>query len=237
MDSICVDSVSDTLKVYQKPGVFRYGTDAVLLANFAARHITSAKPQHFCDLCAGTGIVGLMLCDGKKSLHGTLVEINAEASELSARSAQISGLDTRVNAVCADLVHVKDRFAPESFDFVTCNPPYMTAGCGKLCTDDAITAARHEIFCTVADVMNAASFLLPTGGSAYLVYRTERLAALMKAADAAKLAVKELVFVQTKASDAECRLVLCRAVKGAKAGMKTFVKTAKELLSPDETLK
>ena len=233
MDSLCLDSVSETLKVYQKPGVFRYGTDAVLLARFAARHIGTSKQLRFCDLCAGTGIVGLMLCDGKPTLHGTLVEIDAEAAGLSVRSTHISGLDARVRTVCADIVHIREYFAPESFDFVTCNPPYMTADCGKMCGDDAITAARHEIYCTVSDVMNAASFLLPTGGSAYFVYRTERLAALMAASEAAKLAVKELVLVQTKASDTECRLMLCRAVKGAKAGMKTYVSSTQDILSPD----
>ncbi len=220
MEEIRLDKVTETLSVYQRKGVFCYGTDAVLLVRFVEKYEKYLTKQKLCDLCAGTGIIPLMLCDAHKELTAALVEINADAAALSEKSAEVSGLSDRVTVKNADLKTVRTLFEPECFDLVTCNPPYMTASCGKMCGDDAITLARHEIACTVDDVFASAFYLLPTGGSLYMVYRTDRLSDLMAAAKNNRFEIKQMCFVRSGKAKETCELVLVKAKKQASVGMR-----------------
>ena len=155
MDGLKPEKVSDTLTVYQKSGVFCYGTDAVLLVKNVLSYYKSLGGKIMCDLCSGTGIIPLMLCDSQQNLKASAVEINETACEISKMSANVSNLSGRVNIINGDIKEIRSIFPSESFDFVTCNPPYMTSDSGKMCTDDYKTIARHEILCNIYDVFAA----------------------------------------------------------------------------------
>ena len=214
------EKVTDTLTVYQQTGVFCYGTDAVMLVDYVSENIMAPASKNMCDLCSGTGIIPLMLCDRFRGMKASLVEINPKAAELSKMSAKESGLSEQVSVFCMDLKTVKEHFAGESLDFVTCNPPYMTASSGKMCDNEDITIARHEIACTISDVFAAAFHLLKTGGCIYLVYRTDRLSSLMDAAKKNRFEIKDLRFYKMKQGSDFCELLVCKAKKNAKEGMK-----------------
>lgn len=213
------ERITDTLTVYQKQGVFSYGTDAVLLADYVGEQIGSFAGKTMCDLCSGTGIIPLLLCDRYPALSAHAVEINPEAAALSVQSAAESGLSARFTVHPRDLKEVKTFFSYEQFDFLTCNPPYMTGSCGKMCGHDAITLARHEIACTIYDVFAAAFYLLRTGGCLYLVYRTDRLSALMDAARKNRFEIKDICFYRLKVGSDRCDLLVCKAKKNAAEGM------------------
>ena len=214
------DKVTDTLTVYQQKGVFSYGTDAVLLVDYVAGQVLALSSKKMCDLCSGTGIIPLMLCDKFRGLTASAVEINSKAAELSGKSAKASGLDEKFEVYNRNLKDVKEFLPPESFDFVTCNPPYMTADCGKMCDNEDITLARHEIACNISDVFAAAFHLLKTGGCIYVVYRTDRLSSLMSAAKENRFEIKDMRFYKMKKSNDFCELVVCKAKKNASEGMK-----------------
>lgn len=226
------DKVTETLSVYQQTGVFCYGTDAVMLVDYVSESIMAPASKNMCDLCSGTGIIPLMLCDRFRGMSASLVEINPKAAELSRMSAEISGLSENVTVFNLDLKTVKEHFDGECFDFVTCNPPYMTANSGKMCDNEDITLARHEIACNISDVFAAAFHLLRTGGCIYVVYRTDRLSSLMDAAKKNKFEIKDMRFYKMKENSDFCELVVCKAKKNAKEGMKveavTFKKNGKE---------
>ena len=219
------ERVTETLTVYQQQGVFSFGTDAMLLAEYVSGQVGGTVGKKMCDLCSGTGILSLALCDRHPGLSAVAVEINPKAAALSERSAAASGLSDRFTAVCRDIKEVKDFLACEGFDFVVCNPPYMTADCGKLCANADITLARHEIACTVYDAFAAAFYLLRTGGCAYFVYRTDRLSALMDAARSARFEIKDMRFYKLRPGYDACDLVLCKAKKNAAPGMRVECRT------------
>lgn len=221
------EKVTETLTVYQKTGVFCYGTDAVMLVDYVSEFLLAPHKKNMCDLCSGTGIIPLMLCDRFKGMRASLVEINPGAAALSEMSAKESGLDGNISVFNLDLKTVKEHFEPESFDFVTCNPPYMTADSGKMCDNEDITLARHEIACNISDVFAAAFHLLRTGGCIYLVYRTDRLSSLMSAAKENKFEIKDLRFYKMKNGSDFCELLVCKAKKNAKEGMKIEAVTFK----------
>ena len=213
-----LETVTKTLSVYQKKGVFAFGTDAVLLAAYAASHIKATKGRTLFDLCAGTGIIGLLLADRFPALTVRAVEVNADAAAMSLASAEKSGLAARFFPACLDVKDVPKTYVQECADYIVVNPPYMTADSGFACEDDYKNVARHEILCTLDDVFSAAFHLLKTGGDCFVVYRPERLSTPFSAAKNNRFEVKSMTYVHTRQS-AESRLVLCKARKGASEGM------------------
>ena len=216
------EKISDTLKIYQQKGVFSYGTDAVLLSAYAASFMKFSTARTLFDLCSGTGIIGLMLLDHFRdngNLSVSAVEINKDAARLSEMSAGESDLSGKYKVYNMDLKNIRESFDGDIADFITVNPPYMTANCGLMCEDDYKTIARHEILCNLEDIFKAAFHLLKTGGNMFVVYRPDRLSTLFSAAKAARLEIKNMTYVHSKQTG-ESKLVLCKLQKGSKEGMK-----------------
>lgn len=214
-----LEKVTETLSVYQEKGVFSYGTDAVLLSAYTASHIKKSSAKCGMELCSGTGFISLMLCDSIKKLNMSAIEINRRAAELSAMSAEKSGLSDRFSVSCSDIKEVKKSFPAGSFGFAVCNPPYMTNTSGYMCCEDYKTVARHEILCNINDVFSASYHLLGTGSSLYIVYRPDRLSSLFAAAHANSFEIKNMTFVHSK-KDRAPNLILCEAKKQAKEGLR-----------------
>ncbi len=216
-----LEKISDTLKIYQAEGVFSYGTDAVLLSAYAAGNMLFSKERRLFDLCSGTGIVGLLLLD--RFPHSTLIldgiEINEAAVSLSCASAEENNLSQYCNFTAADVKDIPRLFPADIADFVTVNPPYMSAKSGFSCESEYKNIARHEILCTLEDIFKSAFHLLKTGGSMFVVYRPDRLSTLFSAAHSTHFEIKKMTYVHSK-PDTGAKLVLCKAQKNAKEGMK-----------------
>ena len=223
MDNLKLETVSSTLSIYQKEGVFCYGTDAVLLAKYILKFYKSLSGKNMCDLCSGTGIIPLFLCDRVSNLTASALEINEDACTIAKMSADVSNLSDRFTQINGDIVKFKDYFAAESFDFVTCNPPYMTNDSGFMCKDDYKTIARHEILCNIDDVFRSAFYLLRTGGNFFIVYRSDRLSSLFSAARNNRFEIKDMISVISGSVPAVSKLVIVRAMKDASEGLKHSV--------------
>ena len=223
MDGLKLEKISDTLSVYQKSGVFCYGTDAVLLANFVKSSLTTLNGKYMCDLCSGTGIIPLLLCDSNNSIMCEGLEINSDACCISEMSADVSGYKNRFKVTNGDVKDVRELYSPEHFDFITCNPPYMTNSSGKLCDADYKTIARHEVLCDINDIFAAAFYLLRTGASIFIVYRSDRLSSLFRAAENNRFQIKKMTAVSTKEIPSEVKLILCEAKKFGNEGLKLSV--------------
>ena len=145
----------------------RFGTDAFLLADFAApRH-----KDNVCDLCTGSGIIALLMYQNFKPKHIDAVEIQPKAHEQLKESLMRSGIEG-ITPILGDL----KAYRPErQLDLITCNPPYKISGTGIKNESEAVTAARHEELCTLDDVCAAAKRGLKFGGRLCICNRPERL--------------------------------------------------------------
>lgn len=228
MDNLKLETVTPSLSIYQKEGVFCYGTDAVLLAKYVIRFYKSLSGKKMCDLCSGTGIIPLYLCDYAPTLTATGLEINNDACTIAKMSADVSNLSQRYLQINGDVVKVKEYFNAESFDFLTCNPPYMTNSSGLMCKDDYKTIARHEILCNIDDIFKAAFYLLRTGGNIFVVYRSDRMSSLFAAARNNRFEIKDMISIVSSNTPANSKLVLVRAMKDASEGMKHTVLTVSD---------
>lgn len=159
------------LSIIQKKKAFRFGVDAVLLANFAKIKNNSSV----IDLCSGTGIVPFILA-GKTSAKSIIgVEIQQEMVEMAKRSVSYNNLEERVSFAYGDIKDAELIKSLERVDVVTVNPPYKAENSGLISIDEKEAIARHEICCNLEDVVSAARALLKDNGKFYMVHRPERL--------------------------------------------------------------
>ncbi len=160
------------LKLIQKDKAFRFGLDAVLLANFT----DVKKGNSVIDLGTGTGIISILLAGKTEATSIVGLEIQEEIAEMAGRSVIMNCLEDRVKIVCGDIKDSVSLFGASSFDVVVSNPPYMNQGGGIINMSNTKAIARHEILCSLEDVIRSASKLLVPGGQFAMVHRPDRLA-------------------------------------------------------------
>lgn len=206
----CAQTGENVLSLYQPPGVFPLGQDSVLLSAFAC-----PKPRGAAlDLCAGSGALSLLLHLRFADLQITALERDQYAAQICRENFTRNHLDFPV--LCADL---RERAAlpPHGcMDYVICNPPYFSAAQGK--THARLSTARQDELCTIDDAAIAAAFTLKQGGKCAMVYRPERLPALLDAFAHARLTPKRLRFVHQHIHAAPSA-VLLEGKKGARPGL------------------
>lgn len=159
------------LKLIQDTDGFCFGVDAVLLSYIAE----NSKAKTIMDLCCGNGIVPILLAGKTDAERICGIEIQEKQAELAARSVKLNKLEDRVFIYNMDLKDALSTFEKSSFDAVTCNPPYMQASGGIVCDRSEKAVARHEIMCTLEDVIKISASLLKTGGRFFMVHKPERL--------------------------------------------------------------
>ncbi len=196
--------------LFQPKGVYPCGTDAVLLAAFAAEH---GEGSRFCDLCSGSGVIPVLVCKRRPEVSFAAVEISGTACEAAVKNASVNGFGGRINVINGDVVRVDKLLEKAAFDCVTVNPPYMKSGGGKAPSDRLTEIAVRETLCTAADVVKAAAFLLSGGGSLFIVHRAERrdeVLALMRENGLCPKLIRPIVHER----GAKAKTFLAQAVKG-----------------------
>ena len=205
------------LKIIQDKGRFCFGMDAVLLSGFAS----CPEGGKLLDLGTGTGIIPILMSAKTKAEHLTGLEIQQESADMARRSVAMNMLEDRIDIVTGDIKKASEIFGKSSFDAVTSNPPYMIEKHGLTNPNDAKAIARHEILCTLDDVVGAAASSLKSGGHFYMVHRPFRLAEIIRCMSAHKLEPKRMQLVYPMA-DKEPTMVLIDASRGGNSGMKVL---------------
>lgn len=201
-------------RIIQDPGRFCFGMDAVLLAGFAG----DARGERLLDIGTGTGILPLLMEARTAIPHLWGLEIQKESAEMAERSIKLNGLEEKIEIITGDIREADRLFETASFDVITCNPPYMIGQHGLKNPEDAKAIARHEILCTLEDVVAQTARLLKPGGSFFMVHRPFRLAEIMVVLRAYKLEPKRMQMVYPFV-DKEPNMVLIEARRGGRPRM------------------
>lgn len=188
---------------------FCYGIDAVLLSAFAR----VKAGEEVLDLCTGTGIVPVLLKAKTAGKHFTGLEIQEKSADMAKRSVKYNHLEDQITIVQGDVRQATELFGAGSFDVVTCNPPYMTADHGLTNPHLPKAIARHEVLCTLEDVVGQAAKVLKSRGRFYMVHRPFRLAEIMGVMMRYKLEPKRMQLVHPY-MDKEPNMVLIEGLKG-----------------------
>lgn len=198
------------LYLIQNKDSFRFGTDAVVLADFAK----TIKSESILDLCSGNGIIPILLSHKTDAEKIVGLEIQESVHKLAVRSVEMNGLCDRVEMVLGDLKNVREYFPKRSFSLITCNPPYMRFGGGIENTNESKYIARHEVMCNIDDVVFSASQMLSDGGHLCMVHRPQRLCDVICAMRKYEIEPKRIRFVQAKPSSAPTLFLVDGLIKG-----------------------
>ena len=191
-----------------------FGTDAVLLSDFAARQ----KAKKACDIGTGCGIIPLLLLKNGVALEVHGVELQTPAAEIAQKNAELNGVENAFLVHNVDMKDVKGSLPHALFDLVTCNPPYKVDGGGNQNLTEAQRIARHEVKCVFSDVVAAAKYLLKFGGRLCICHRPERLADIM--CDMRENGIEPKVFREViQREGKEAWLVLVEGRLGGSRGM------------------
>lgn len=201
-------------QIIQNPEKFCFGMDAVLLSGFAK----AKKGDIVLDMGTGTGIIPILMEAKTQAAHLTGLEIQEESADMARRSVALNGLSEKIDIVTGDIKEAGSIFKSASFDIITCNPPYMIGKHGLTNPDAPKAIARHEVLCTLEDVVSQAAKLLKPGGHFYMVHRPFRLAEIMVTLSNYKLEPKRMQLVYPYV-DKEPNMVLIEAVRGGRSRM------------------
>lgn len=202
------------MKIIQSNAGFKFGIDAVLLANF----IRTKKSDRVCDLGTGTGIIPLLIAGKSNNTIIDGIEIQDEVAEMANRSVIMNGLEDRITIHKLDIKEVFTKLKKNSYAVVSSNPPYMIAD-GIINDNSKKAISRHEIFINLEELMGAAAGLLFNRGKFFMVHRPNRLADIIFYARKHKLEPKLIRFVHSK-SDQAPKLVLIEFLKGGNAELR-----------------
>ena len=204
------------LKIIQNKDGFCFGVDSVLLSDYAKKIKNKAK---VIDIGTGTGIISLLLCK-KTNLSKIIgIEIQEDVAEMANRSIKLNNLEDKFEIINTNIKNILDILEPHSFDAVVTNPPYKKVDTGVKSIERKQLISRHEVECTLEDIIEKSSKLLKDLGEFYMVHRAERLVDIMCLLRKYKLEPKNIRFVHSKV-DEKPSLILVRAVRSAKEFLK-----------------
>lgn len=208
------DLLRDNLKIIQSDEVFAFSMDAVLLARFCS---VPARGR-IMDLCTGNGVVPMLVSTRTRAeLWG--VEIQERLADMAARGVALNGLEERIHILRGDLKEIHKTVGTGTYDLVTVNPPYMPVTAGEQNVNVHFAAARHEIYCTLEDVIAACSRLVKYGGKVAMVHRPTRLVDILTLMRQYKIEPKRLRFVHPKAGE-EANMVLVEGIREGKPDLR-----------------
>lgn len=202
-------------KLIQNTKIFCFGMDAVLLCAFTRVE----KGEEVLDLGTGNGVIPILLKGRTEGKHFTGLEIQDVNVNLARRSVQYNRIEDDVLIVQGDIKEASKIFGGASFDVVTTNPPYMNDNHGLKNPESHKAIARHEILCTLEDVIREGTKVLKPGGRFNMIHRPHRLVEIIDLMKKYKVEPKRIRMVHPFA-DKEANMVLIEGIRGAKPMVK-----------------
>lgn len=203
------------LKIIQNPQWFSFSLDSVLLANF----VRVSNKMKIIDFCTGNAPIPLFLSTKTNSpIIG--LELQKEVYDLALESVLMNDLQEQIKILNLDVNDVDKIYDTDTFDLITCNPPYF-----KVCEHSNINdnktkaVARHEIRINLETIFNKAKKILKNNGKIAMVHRTDRLIDIIYLMRNNNIEPKRLRFVYPF-KDSESNLFLIEGAKNGNPGFK-----------------
>lgn len=201
------------LKIIQKTDGFCFGMDSVLIASFAK---VLKNASIVADLGTGTGIISILMSakyEKISKIYG--FDIQADMIEMASRSVKMNELDDKIVFENLDIVGISSKKYKKFFDIVVTNPPYKKISTGIVNDNEKKLISKHEIKCTLEDIIYESSKILKDNGIFYMVHRPERLVSIIELMRKNKIEPKQIQMVYPHIND-KANLVLIKGVKCGK---------------------
>ncbi len=193
-----IDDLQNGYHIIQKKNAFRYGVDAVLLADF----VKTKKNDKVLEIGTGTGIIPILMIARAKERYIPAVieavEVQNHMAEMASRSVELNSLQDLIKIKNIDIRNYDKELKKAEYDVVVMNPPYMRTEKGINCPDESRNIACFEVKGTLEELIGSARDLLKTGGKLFMIQRADRLVDVFCAMRAVGIEPKKIRFVQSK---------------------------------------
>lgn len=210
----------------QKNG-FRFGTDSVLLAWFAASLVRSNKATAL-ELGSNCGACSLCFLARRPKATTDCVELMPSAYELLCENRVRNKLEDRLNPILADIRQLPSEIRNKHYDVVFFNPPFFNRETGITTSKEKATEvfnARFEENGSLEDFCSVASSrVYPSRGYAVMVMKGNRLNDALSAFSKSKLIPTKLLTIHSFNDKNACMFLL--------AGKRDAKNTQLEILPP-----
>ena len=206
------------LKIIQKEDGFCFGMDSILISNFSK---ILKKNALIADLGTGTGIISILVSAKNiiKKIYG--FDIQNDMIEMAKRSVKLNNLEEKIEMINTDIIGLSNKGYKNKFDYVITNPPYKKINTGIINENEKKLISRHEVKCTLDDIIFESSKILKDRGTFYMVHRPERLPDIMILMKKNKIEPKEIQFVYPTI-EKQANLVLIKGIKYANSYLKVL---------------
>ncbi|MEG1718924.1 MAG: methyltransferase [Clostridia bacterium] len=211
-----IEDLGNGFKIIQSNTTFKFGTDAVLLAEFANPH----KNEVVCDLGTGTGIIPILLVAHQNEIKVTAVEIDEYIAKKAEKSIALNNLSDKIEVINEDIN--KLALEREKYSLVTINPPYSAKGSGIQSENQKVSNARHELTASLKDFITVGAKLLKFGGRMCMVHKPQRLSDIICFMRENKIEPKKLKLI-TSPNKKSPSLILIEGKKGAGVELKIIL--------------
>ena len=199
-------------KIIQNPEVFCFGIDAVLLADFAK----AKKKDRVLDIGTGTGVIPILMFARYENDSYTGIDVQEDMINMANRSVQLNNIQNHIIMEHLNVKDLKDAYPQGSFNVVTSNPPYMKGKAGPLNDNESKMISRHEITCSLEDIIENAAHVLIEKGRLYMIHRPHRLVDMLFLMRKYRLEPKRMRMIHPRDGKAPT-MVLVEGIKYAKA--------------------
>lgn len=204
----------NNIKIYQNTDWFNFSLDSVLLADF----VKVNNKMKVIDFCTGNAPIPLILSTKTKSnIIG--VELQKEVFDLANKSIKYNNLENQITIINEDVRNLNKIYETDSFDLITCNPPYFKMEENANINENKIKAiARHELYLNLDDVFSCAKKLLKNNGKIAIVHRTDRLVDIICLMRKYNIEPKRIKFIYPF-FDSKSNLVMIEGAKNGNPGL------------------
>jgi tRNA1Val (adenine37-N6)-methyltransferase len=219
-DPVSCDTLfSGRVHCLQHQAGYRFSVDAILAAHFSP----PSSGATVLDLGSGCGVIALIcLYRWREQIASvSCLELQPGLAALAARNRDMNGFGEKMKVVQGDLRNILNFFPAESFAQVICNPPSYKKNSGRPCQDQESFIARHQVHCSLAEVVGAAAAVVKNRGKVVFVYPATGLNSLFSALHQYHLVPKRLQIIYSYPdAAAPARLVLVEAIKNGGEGVR-----------------
>jgi tRNA1Val (adenine37-N6)-methyltransferase len=186
----------EDLHIIQKPSLYCFSSDAVLLANL----VRASKSDTIVDFGTGTGVIAILALVKTRAQKAIGVEIQETMAELARRNVELNELEDNITIINDDIKNIPNIIGKESVKVVCCNPPYFKKSAGETSDTPEISISRTESTCTLEDIIKRASSILKYSGKFYMIHKSERLAEVISSLVNNHLEPKKITLIYPKRS-------------------------------------
>ena len=186
------------LKIIQKPSLYCFSSDAVLLANL----VRATSKDTIVDFGTGSGVIAILALAKTKAAKAIGIEIQPIMANLAKKNVEINNLQSKIDIINADIKDAPKIIEKESVKVVVCNPPYFKSTSGEVSNISEVALSRTESTATLVDIVKSAAEILKYSGKFYMIHKSERLAEVLTCLSNNKLEPKKITMIYPKASKA-----------------------------------